>query len=42
MEVSNESLNKSLTAAAIQLDNAAALIRDLSLAPDSNIKKVGE
>jgi len=42
MEISYESLDKLLTAAASQLNDAAGLIRDLDLAPDSNIKKVGE
>ena len=42
MEISYESLDQLLTAAASQLDDAAGLIRDLDLAPDSNITKVGE
>ncbi len=42
MEVSYESLDELLAAAAHKLDSAAALIRDLDLAPDANIKKLGE
>lgn len=42
MEVSYESLDELLTASAFQLDNAAALIKDFDLAPEFNIKEVGE
>ncbi|SHH09753.1 hypothetical protein SAMN05428948_2754 [Massilia sp. CF038] len=41
MEITHEALHELLKTAADQLETAAELIRDLDLAPDSNIPKVG-
>lgn len=42
MEDPYEALNNLLSLAANNLDAAASQIRDLKLAPETNIKKVGE
>jgi hypothetical protein len=42
LENSFEDLDKMLTSAASTLDVAAAAIRDLDLAPETNVKRIGE
>lgn len=42
MDVSHEVLNKILTDAALSLDSAAHMVRDLKLSPETNIKKLGQ
>ena len=37
-----DALNRALTHAALQLDLAAGMVRDLGLAPEQNIKKIGD
>jgi hypothetical protein len=42
LENSLEALDEMLRSAASTLDAAAAVIRDLDLAPERNVKKIGE